>query len=92
MSNSARREHDLAELAQAGRDAFYRYTNCAQASFAVLQEEFNLDHAVILKALGLVPGDSSKREAVPLSDLSWALACIPGFVRTNRTLTTESIE
>ena len=60
MSNSTSREHDLVEMAQKASEAFPHYGNCAQASFAVLQEEFNLDHADILKALGPVPRDCAK--------------------------------
>ena len=62
MNNSTSREHDLVEMAQKAREAFPHYGNCAQASFAVLQEEFNLDHADILKALGPFPGIALRGE------------------------------
>ena len=62
MSNSTSREHDLVEMAQKAREAFPHYGNCAQASFAVLQEEFNLDHADILKASGPFPGIALRGE------------------------------
>jgi C_GCAxxG_C_C family probable redox protein len=62
MSNSTSREHDLVEMAQRAKDALYLYGNCAQASFAILQEEFDLDHAIILKALGPLPGIAARGE------------------------------
>ena len=62
MSNSPSREGELVVLAQKARDALPRYGNCAQASFAVLQEEFNLEQAAILKALGPLPGIAGRGE------------------------------
>lgn len=62
MSSRMGQVHDPVQIAQKAREAFHRYGNCAQASFAVLQEEFNLDHAVILKALGPLPGIAVRGE------------------------------
>lgn len=56
MSTETLPEATLDRLAQAARDTLSRSRNCAQTSFAVLQEEFNLDGGPILKALTPFPG------------------------------------
>jgi C_GCAxxG_C_C family probable redox protein len=49
-------------LAQKAKDALTRCANCAQASFAVLQDEFNLEGKDILKALTPFPGIALRGE------------------------------
>ena len=62
MVGEALSESDLARLAQSARDTLSRCRNCAQTSFAVLQDEFNLDGAPILKALTPFPGIALRGE------------------------------
>jgi len=52
----------LEALAGAARDTLSRCRNCAQTSFAVLQEEFNLEGGPILKALTPFPGIALRGE------------------------------
>jgi C_GCAxxG_C_C family probable redox protein len=49
-------------LAQKARDTFIRCGNCAQASFAVLQEEFGLEGGALLRALTPLPGVALRGE------------------------------
>lgn len=49
-------------LAQKAKDTLTRCANCAQASFAVLQDEFNLQGKAILKALTPFPGIALRGE------------------------------
>jgi C_GCAxxG_C_C family probable redox protein len=49
-------------LAQSARDTLSRCRNCAQTSFLVLQEEFNLQGGPILKALTPFPGIALRGE------------------------------
>jgi len=62
MAGEALSETDLVRLAQAARDTLSRCRNCAQTSFALLQEEFNLDGDPILKALTPFPGIALRGE------------------------------
>lgn len=55
-------EERMSVLAQNARDTLTRSGNCAQASFAVLQEEFELDSGEILKALTPFPGIALRGE------------------------------
>ncbi len=55
-------EADLERIAQAARDTLSRCRNCAQTSFAVLQDEFGLDGGAILKALTPFPGIALRGE------------------------------
>lgn len=49
-------------LAQKARDTLARCGNCAQATFAVLQDEFDLEGRAILKALTAFPGIALRGE------------------------------
>jgi len=49
-------------LAQKARDTLTRCGNCAQTSFAVLQEEFSLEGGPILRALTPFPGIALRGE------------------------------
>lgn len=62
MTTEALSEEDLQRLAQAARDALSRCRNCAQTSFAVLQDEFGLKGHSILKALTPFPGIALRGE------------------------------
>ncbi len=55
-------EDGSSELAQRARDTLKRSGNCAQTSFAVLNEEFQLDGAQVLKALTPFPGIALRGE------------------------------
>lgn len=55
-------EAALERLAQNARDTLSRCHNCAQTSFAVLQEEFKLEGGPILKALTPFPGIALRGE------------------------------
>ncbi|MFB0536429.1 MAG: C-GCAxxG-C-C family protein [Anaerolineae bacterium] len=52
--------HD--RLAQRARDILLESGNCAQTSFAVLQEEFDLDAGEVLRALTPFPGIALRGE------------------------------
>ncbi len=52
----------MSALAQGARDTLARSGNCAQTSFAVLQEEFNLDGGGVLRALTPFPGIALRGE------------------------------
>lgn len=52
----------LDALAERAREMLARSGNCAQSSFAVLQEEFHLDGGQILKALTPFPGIALRGE------------------------------
>ena len=56
------REDRLSALAQEVRDTLALSGNCAQTSFAVLQQEFGLDGETILKALTPFPGIALRGE------------------------------
>ncbi len=58
MSQEAR----LNALAQNAKNTLARCGNCAQTSFAVLQDEFDLDAGQILKALTPFPGIALRGE------------------------------
>lgn len=62
MATQALSESDLERLAQSARDTLARCRNCAQTSFAVLQEEFDLNGGAILKALTPFPGIALRGE------------------------------
>ncbi len=54
--------NNIENRAQRVKDILARSGNCAQTSFAVLQEEFNLDGKQILKALTPFPGIALRGE------------------------------
>ncbi len=56
MTGDKEREVRLQELSRKARDLLSQCGNCAQTSFFVLQEEFDLDGQDILKALTPFPG------------------------------------
>lgn len=56
------REDRLGALAQKAKDTLARSGNCAQTSFAVLQEAFDLEGREILKALTPFPGIALRGE------------------------------
>ena len=56
MSGDKARELKLQELSQKARDLLPQRGNCAQTTFFVLREEFDLDGQEILKALTPFPG------------------------------------
>ncbi len=62
MLTDASSENKPTQLAQRVMDILARSNNCAQTSFAVLQEEFRLDGAQILKALTPFPGIALRGE------------------------------
>ncbi len=62
MDTDKSREDRLVALAQKARDTLAYSGNCAQTSFAVLQEEFDLDGRAILKALTPFPGIALRGE------------------------------
>ncbi len=62
MASEELSREDLQRLAQAARDTLVRCRNCAQTSFAVLQDEFGLDGSTILKALTPFPGIALRGE------------------------------
>lgn len=55
-------DETLARLAQRARDTLSHCRNCAQTSFVVLQEEFDLHGQPILKALTPFPGIALRGE------------------------------
>src|SRR5574342_602500 len=62
METDASRADRLNALAQKARDTLDLSGNCAQTSFAVLQQEFNLQGESILKALTPFPGIALRGE------------------------------
>ncbi len=62
VAKNPRLEDRTSALAQKAKDILARAGNCAQASFAVLQEEFHLDGAQVLKALTPFPGIALRGE------------------------------
>ncbi len=62
MSTKVSREEKMNALAQRARDTLARSGNCAQASFAVLQEEFDLEGGGVLRALTAFPGIALRGE------------------------------
>jgi len=82
MNNSTSREHDLTEMTRKAGEVLSRYGNCAQASFAILQEEFDLDNAAILKGLEPFPGIAARGETCgAISGCLMALGLIFGSDR-----------
>ncbi len=55
-------QDDLDRIGQAARETLERCRNCAQTSFAVLNEEFGLEGGSILKALTPFPGIALRGE------------------------------
>lgn len=62
MSGGSLTEETRGRLAQRARDTLSRCRNCAQTSFSVLQQEFNLEGGPILKALTPFPGIALRGE------------------------------
>jgi len=62
MGTETLSEVALERLAKNARDTLTRCRNCAQSSFAVLQEEFDLEGGPILKALTPFPGIALRGE------------------------------
>jgi len=62
MTNSMTREDRLNRLSHKVSKSLDRSKNCAQTSFAVLQEEFDLEGGSILKALTPFPGIALRGE------------------------------
>lgn len=62
METTKSQEDRLSELTQKVINTLDRSKNCAQTSFSVLQEEFNLDGGQILKALTPFPGIALRGE------------------------------
>lgn len=62
MSDEMSQGDKLETLAQNARDTLAQSGNCAQTSFAVLQREFNLGGAEILRALTPFPGIALRGE------------------------------
>jgi C_GCAxxG_C_C family probable redox protein len=62
MSTDSSPPPELDKLAKAARDTLSRCGNCAQTSFAVLQEAFDLEGGPILKALTAFPGIALRGE------------------------------
>ena len=62
MTNAISQEDRLSKLNQKVTKTLDRSKNCAQTSFAVLQEEFDLEGGPILKALTPFPGISLRGE------------------------------
>lgn len=62
MENSISQEARLKSLSKNVKDTLDRSKNCAQTSFAVLQQEFDLDGNEILKALTPFPGIALRGE------------------------------
>jgi C_GCAxxG_C_C family probable redox protein len=56
MSDQVSREEILSQLDEKVNNYFLQSFNCAQSSFAALQEQFGLDGGPILKALTPFPG------------------------------------
>ena len=56
MSGDKARELKLQQLSQKARNLLPQRGNCAQTTFFVLREEFDLDGQEILKALTPFPG------------------------------------
>jgi C_GCAxxG_C_C family probable redox protein len=62
MDTETLSEAALERLAKSARDTLTRCRNCAQSSFAVLQEEFGLEGGPILRALTPFPGIALRGE------------------------------
>ena len=62
MGTSLSQEERLSALAQGVTDTLALSGNCAQTSFAVLQQEFGLEGGTILKALTPFPGIALRGE------------------------------
>ena len=62
MDTNLSQEDRLSALAQKVRDTLALSGNCAQTSFAVLQQEFGLEGGTILKALTPFPGIALRGE------------------------------
>ncbi len=62
MDTSLSQDDRVGRLARKVNETLDRSKNCAQTSFAVLQEEFNLEGGAILKALTPFPGIALRGE------------------------------
>ena len=62
MATSMSQEDRLSVLTQAVNETLDKSKNCAQTSFAVLEQEFNFDGGEILKALTPFPGIALRGE------------------------------
>jgi len=62
MTNTLSQEARLREIAKKVTDTLDMSINCAQTSFAVLEQEFDLDGRKILKALTPFPGIALRGE------------------------------
>ena len=62
MDTTLSHEDNSSALAQKARDTLVRSGNCAQTSFAVLQQECDLEGEAILKALTPFPGIALRGE------------------------------
>jgi C_GCAxxG_C_C family probable redox protein len=62
MASKELSQDDLGRIARSGRETLERCGNCAQASFAVLNEEFALGGETILRALTPFPGIALRGE------------------------------
>ena len=62
MVSDISKEERLLALAQKAKEILAQSGNCAQTSFAVLKEEFDLDDGGILKALTPFPGIALRGE------------------------------
>ena len=62
MSTQNSQEELSSRLAKNVKDTLKRSMNCAQTSFAVLENEFNLNGGTILKALTPFPGIALRGE------------------------------
>jgi C_GCAxxG_C_C family probable redox protein len=62
MRSETLSQQDLERLAQAARDTLARCRNCAQTSFVVLMDEFDLYGKEILRALTPFPGIALRGE------------------------------
>lgn len=62
MNTTLSQDERDGRLAKKVNETLHRSKNCAQTSFAVLQEEFNLEGGAILKALTPFPGIALRGE------------------------------
>lgn len=62
MDTNLSQDDGASALAQEARDTLALAGNCAQASFAVLQQEFGFEEGAILKALTPFPGIALRGE------------------------------
>jgi C_GCAxxG_C_C family probable redox protein len=62
MDSASSKEDRAARLAKKVNESLHRSKNCAQTSFEILQDEFNLEDGAILKALTPFPGIALRGE------------------------------